>query len=124
MILPQKKVVATRKNPKKMIIFSQPKSGKTTCLAELEDNLIIDLEGGSEFVDALRINVPKMAEEQGVHPLEIVKQIIKELNEVKAKIGKNPYRRISLDTVTVMEDLILPLAADFYRNTPKPLGHI
>lgn len=117
-ILPQKKVSAGRKNPKKMIIFSQPKSGKTSCLAELEDNLIVDLEGGSEFVDALRINVPKLAEEQGVAPLEIVKQIIKELNEVKTKIGRNPYRRISLDTVTVLEDMILPLAAEMYRNTP------
>lgn len=117
-VLPQKKVAASRKNPKKLIIFSQPKSGKTTCLAELENNLIVDLEGGSDFVDGLKINVPKQAEEQGVQPLDVVKQIIKELNEVKTKIGKNPYKYISLDTVTVLEDILLPLAADMYRQTP------
>jgi len=117
MILPQKKVAAVRKNPKKLIIFSQPKSGKTTCLAELENNLIIDLEGGSDFVEGLKINVPKQAEEQGIHSLDVVKQIIKQLNEVKTKIGKNPYQYISLDTVTVLEELLLPLAADMYRTT-------
>jgi len=118
MILPQKKIGASRKNPKKLIIFSQPKSGKTTCLANLENNLIVDLEGGSDFVEGLKINVPKQAEEQGVHSLDVVKQIIKELNEVKSKIGKNPYKYISLDTVTVLEDILLPLAADMYRQTP------
>lgn len=117
MLLPQKKVKAGRKNPKKFIIFSQPKSGKTTCLAELEDNFIVDLEGGSEYVDALKVNVPKQAEEQGVQPLDVVKQIIKELNEVKVKIGRNPYKYISLDTVTVLEEMLLPLAADMYRQT-------
>jgi len=118
MILPQKKVNASRKNPKKIVIFSQPKSGKTTCLAELENNLIVDLEGGSEFVDALKINVPKLAAERGVSSLEILKEIIKDLAEVKTKTGKNAYERISLDTVTVLEDILLPLAADMYRATP------
>ena len=69
MILPQKKVNASRKNPKKLIIFSKPKSGKTTTLAQLEDNLIVDLEGGSDFVDALKINVPEEANKKGVHYL-------------------------------------------------------
>lgn len=118
MLLPQKKVNASRKNPKKLIIFSKPKSGKTSSLAELEDNFIVDLEGGSEYVDALKVNVPKTASEQGIAPLEVVKQIIKELNEVKTKIGRNPYKRITLDTITVLEELILPLAADMYRATP------
>ncbi len=118
MILPQKKVGVERKDPKKLIIFSKPKSGKTTTLAELDSNLIVDLEGGSEFVEAFKINVPKLAEEKGVSLLEIVKEIIKNLREVKTKIGKNPYKRITLDTVTVLEDIILPLAADMYRTTP------
>ena len=118
MLLPQKKVNASRKNPKKLIIFSKPKSGKTTTLAELDSNLIVDLEGGSDFVDALKINVPQIATEKGVHPLEVVKEIIKDLNEVKSKINKNPYQRITLDTVTVLEEMVLPLAADLYRQTP------
>ncbi len=118
MALPQKKVKATRVNPKKLIIFSQPKNGKTSCLAELEDNLIIDLEKGTSFVDALKIDVITDAESQNVSPLEILKSTIKELNEVKNKIGKNPYKRITIDTVSILEEVVLPMANDMYRNTP------
>lgn len=116
-LLPQKKVDAVRVNPRKLVIFSKPKTGKTSALAELENNLIVDLEGGSDFVEALKINVPRLAEERGVAPLEIVKETIKELNDVKKKIGRNPYQRITLDTVTVLVDIVLPLAADMYRAT-------
>jgi hypothetical protein len=117
MALPQKKVKATRVNPRKLIIFSQPKNGKTSCLAELEDNLIIDLERGTGFVEALKIDVIAEAEAQGVLPLDILKSTIKELNEVKAKIGKNPYKRITIDTVSLLEEMVLPMANDLYRNT-------
>ena len=117
MALPQKKVKATRVNPKKLIIFSQPKNGKTSCLAELEDNLIIDLEKGTSFVDALKIDVITDAESQNVSPLDILKSTIKELNEVKNKIGRNPYKRITIDTVSILEELVLPMANDFYRNS-------
>lgn len=117
MALPQKKVKATRVNPKKLIIFSQPKNGKTSCLAELEDNLIIDLERGTSFVDALKIDVLTEAEQQGVTPLDVLKSTIKELNEVKAKIGRNPYKRITIDTVSLLEEYVLPMANDLYKNT-------
>ena len=124
MALPQKKVKATRVNPKKLIIFSQPKNGKTSCLAELEDNLIIDLERGTSFVDALKIDVITEAEEASkssgtvVLPLDILKNTIKELNDVKTKIGKNPYQRITIDTVSLLEEMVLPMANDLYRNSP------
>ena len=57
--LPTKKVKATRINPKKLIIFGKPKSGKTTCLSQLEDCLILDLENGlniSDFRDNIHLN--------------------------------------------------------------------
>jgi len=116
-MLPKTKVKATRVNPKKMIIFSQPKNGKTSSLAELEDNLIIDLENGTEFVDALKINVVAEAETQKVAPLDIIKSVIKELNDVKTKINRNPYKRITIDTVSVLEEMVLPLANQMYRDT-------
>lgn len=119
MILPTKVVKANRVNPKKMIIFSKPKNGKTSSLAKLENNLIVDLEGGSEFVDALKINVVKEAQDKNISLLEVVKLIIKDLKEVKVKIGKNPYQFITLDTVTVLEDIVLPLANQMYRDIPQ-----
>ena len=46
-VLPTSKVKAERVNPKRIVIYSKPKTGKTTAYAGLEDNLIIDLENGS-----------------------------------------------------------------------------
>jgi hypothetical protein len=125
MILPKTIVKSSRVNPKKVIIFSKPKVGKSSSLAQLENNLIVDLEGGTDFIDGLKINVPKAAEEQSiatgqsVSKLDIVKQIIKDLKEVKTKIGKNPYQFITLDTVTVLEEIVLPLANQMYRDLPQ-----
>ena len=49
------KVKAESQSPKNLIIFSKPKVGKTSLLAELNDALIIDLEDGSDYVDALKV---------------------------------------------------------------------
>ena len=57
MELPKKKVKASRKSPKNMIIYGPPKIGKTTVLSQLNDCLIIDLEDGSDMVDALKVKV-------------------------------------------------------------------
>lgn len=54
-VLPTEKVKAKVKNPRFLILFGKPKSGKTTIVSELHDNLIIDLEGGSEFLEALSV---------------------------------------------------------------------
>lgn len=53
--LPTNKVKAVSVNPKFLILYGRPKSGKTSCLAQLENNLIVDLEGGSEFIDAMAV---------------------------------------------------------------------
>ena len=53
--LPTSKVPAVSVNPRFLIIYGRPKSGKTSALAQLENNLIIDLEGGSTFIDAMAI---------------------------------------------------------------------
>ena len=54
--LPTNKVAITQVNPDKLILFSSPKPGKTTALAMLENNLILDLEDGAGYVNALKIN--------------------------------------------------------------------
>ena len=57
MELPTKVIKAARKSPKNMIIYGPPKIGKTTSLSQLEGCLIIDLEDGSDMIDALKIKV-------------------------------------------------------------------
>ena len=60
MELPTKKVKAARKSPKNMVIYGPPKIGKTTALSQLDNCLIIDLEEGSDMVEALKIKVTNL----------------------------------------------------------------
>ena len=103
-VLPTKKVKAERQNPKRMIIYSKPKTGKTTAYAGLDDNLILDLESGSDYVEALKIKVNTLQE-----LLDAGKAI---------KAAGNPYKYVTVDTVTALEDMIQPLAIKLYRQTP------
>ena len=102
-VLPTSKVKAERVNPKRIIIYSKPKTGKTTAYAGLEDNLIIDLENGADYVEALKVKVSSLQE-----LLDTGKAI---------KAAGNPYKYITIDTVTALEDMIMPLAIKLYRQT-------
>ena len=62
MELPKNKVAALRKSPKNMVIYGPPKIGKTTVLSKLDDCLIIDLEGGSDMVEALKVKATNLSE--------------------------------------------------------------
>jgi hypothetical protein len=104
LVLPTKKVSATRVNPKRLLIYSKPKTGKTTAFAGLEGNLIIDLENGTDYVDAMKVKANSLKE------LLAVGKAVEEA-------GK-PYRVITIDTVTALEEMVMPLAVKKYKNTP------
>lgn len=103
-VLPTTKVKASRVNPKRLVMYSKPKTGKTTALAGLDNNLIIDLEEGSDYVDALKVKVNNL----------------KELREIGEQIKANgkPYKYVSIDTVTALEDMVKTLALKNYKDTP------
>lgn len=117
--LPEKKIKSTRVNPKTMILFSQPKMGKTTIVSELNDCLIIDLENGAQFVDAIKYNVLKKAEEESKLPLIVLKELMGAIVEANEKKGSYKYKYIAIDTVTALEEIVLPLANKMYRDTPQ-----
>ena len=103
-VLPKKKISATSKSPKRMLIFSKPKTGKTSLLAELPNSLLLDLEDGSDFLDAVKIKIDSVDR-------------LKEVGEAIKKEGK-PYKYIIVDTVTRLEDLSVSLALKIYKATP------
>ena len=102
-ILPTKKVKVERFNPKRLIIYSKPKTGKTTAFAGLEDNLILDLEDGADYVEALKIKINSLQD-----LLDAGKAI---------KEAGCPYKYVTVDTVTALEDMIGPLAVKLYKQT-------
>lgn len=116
--LPKQKVKATRVNPGSMILFSLPKAGKTTAVAALENCLIIDLEEGSNFVDALKFDVQKEARKKEVLPIDVLYELIQTIENENKKRGDYVYKYIALDTVTALEDVVLPLANKLYKDTP------
>ena len=104
LVLPTKKVAAKSHSPRKLIIYSKPKVGKTSALAELENALIIDLERGTDFLDAMKVQVNELAE-------------LRKVGEAIIAAGK-PYKYIVIDTITKLEEMCLPLALSMYRKTP------
>jgi hypothetical protein len=103
-VLPTSKISAERVNPKRIVIYSKPKTGKTTAYAGLENNLILDLENGADYVEALKIKISNLQE-----LLDTGKAI---------KEAGCPYKYVTVDTVTALEDMIMPLAIKLYKKTP------
>lgn len=107
--LPTKKIPAVSVNPKFLIVYGRPKAGKTSCLAQLSENLIIDLEGGSTFIEALAVQA------RTVTDLGEIAQAIRAKN---TEVGHNFYKRITIDNATRLEEICLSYAATLYRQSP------
>lgn len=109
LVLPETIIEASTKSPETLIIFSAPKAGKTSLVAQLESNLLIDLEQGSNFVSGLKI---KATSYQDLY------QICQ-----KIKDKGRPYKYITLDTATALEDMCDGLALKLYQETPMGKGY-
>lgn len=115
--LPTSKSKATRVNPRKIILFGKPKIGKSTALSQLDNCLIIDLEGGTDFLQALKIDVLKISREKDMLPINVLRQIINQIKEANAKKGDYVYKYGAIDTISVLEDMVLPVALSLYKAT-------
>lgn len=100
-VLPTEKIKAKVKNPRFLIIFGKPKAGKTTLVAQLDNNLIIDLEGGSEFMDCLSIQARNVAE---------LGEIANAIREKNKECNGFFYKRITIDNATRLEEITLSYA--------------
>ena len=104
MQLPKSKVKASRKSPKNMIIYGPPKIGKTTMLSKLDNCLIIDLEDGSDMVDALKVKANSLDE-------------LTEIGKAIMKDGR-PYKYVAIDTISKLEEWCEVEAKELYMKTP------
>ena len=100
--LPTTKRAATQVHPKFAVFIGQPKSGKTTIMAQLPNNLIIDLENGTDYYDAMVVKATN----------------IDELSQIAASIAasEHKYDYITIDTASVLDEMVLPLAAMMYLS--------
>lgn len=102
--LPTQKTKIKTNNPKNLIMFGLPKVGKTTLLSMLPKCLIIDLEDGTDYVEAFALKA------------STYQDLFLIAKELKENPGQFDY--VALDTITALEDICLPYANKLYRETP------
>ena len=107
--LPTSKIPASTTNPQFLVLIGREKVGKTSALAQLDSNLIIDLEGGSTFVDAMAIQCRTISD------LGEAASAIRAKNK---EVGHNFYKHITIDNATSLEEICLGYAATLYRQQP------
>lgn len=108
-ILPTERRKAQNYNPRLLVLFGLPKSGKSSCVASLDDNLIIDLEDGYRALEVMTVPA------KDIYDIFAIKAAIE--NKIK-ETGKKPYRYITIDNATRLEEMSLIYAAALYRKTP------
>ena len=108
-VLPTERRKATDYNPRLMVLFGKPKSGKSSLMAALDNNLIVDLEDGYRSLDVMCVQA------RNAKDIFDVKAAIEQKN--KENGGKPFYRFITIDNATRLEEMSLPYAAHLYRQT-------
>lgn len=109
-VLPKEKQKAKVANPKLLILFGRPKAGKSTLAAAIENNLIIDLENGYQALEAMVVQA-RSIKDFG----EIANAIKEEINTT----GKKPYKYITIDNATRLEEMCLSYACQLYKASPQ-----
>lgn len=110
LVLPKEKSVPKVNNPKFLILAGRPKAGKSTLMTALDNNLIIDLEDGYQALSALVVQA------RSINDFAEIANALK--TEINNNEGKFPYKYITIDNATRLEEMCLPYATQLYRQTP------
>ena len=110
LILPTERSIPKVNNPKFLILFGRPKAGKSTIVASLDNNLIIDLENGYMSLSALVVQARSIND---------FAEIANALKAKQKELGHYPYKYITIDNATRLEEMCLPYAAQLYKLTPQ-----
>lgn len=106
MALPTKKTEIVSQDPQNLIIFSNPKAGKSSSIAQLPDTLILDLENGYKYLNNCY-----------VQPIETVQDLYNTAKSLRTE--QHNFKFVAIDTVTKLEEVALSLAKKLYQDTPK-----
>jgi hypothetical protein len=126
--LPKTLIPADTSDPGMIIIYGPPKCGKTTLISKIPNNLILDLENGARFIERLSVNIigwqapdgeteairNNRWEDKKYYITEVGRQIIED---------NYPYDFLTIDTATVLEEMVMPLAVAKYKASPMGGGY-
>lgn len=126
-ILPQGKLAPIRVNPKILMLYALPKVGKTKVLSELDNTLILDLEGGAEMYECSRMKITStmQSKDKGLKLIPgnensgySIDEVITSIIETgKQNGGKFPFNYIALDTIDKLEDFAEISATRKYKQS-------
>lgn len=102
-VLPTERRKVQNYNPRLMVLYGKPKVGKSSAVASLDNNLIIDLEDGYRSLPVMAVSAKNVSE------LFAVKKALEE--KISELGGKFPYKFITIDNATRLEEMSLPYAA-------------
>lgn len=108
-VLPTERRKAVDYNPRLLVLFGKPKSGKSSLMASLDNNLIIDLEDGYRALDVMCVQA------RTAKDMFLIRNAVEQKNAENG--GKPFYRFITIDNATRLEEMALPYAAKLYRST-------
>lgn len=117
MKLPEIKT-STLDHPKYMIVYAQPKVGKTTALSHLQNACIVDWENGTKYIKGVAVfNVIDEAKEFKGNPVQTINAFAQMLEDYKTKSGKYPYDYLVIDSLTKIGEVAAKLATVLYKNS-------
>lgn len=99
MELPTSKIKPSYINPRTLLIYSKPKAGKTSVISGLDDVLIVDTEKGSDFVEALKVQINSFKELKDLMNSLYLKGTNNNTQKYVA-----PYKYICVDTLTRIDE--------------------
>ena len=101
-----KKEMVTIKShsPRELMIYSKPKMGKTDLISRIEDCAIIDLEGGSGYVNGY------------IHQVNNLDELGKLLTWLEKE---KPYKYVAIDTISRLEEFCEIEATLNYMNSTQ-----
>lgn len=112
--LPTKPVEPDLNAISKLCIVAHQGVGKTTAVAQIPNNLIIDLENGTKQVGGLSLNLLEIAGQTNISLLKAFIETIKSLKEANEANNKAVYDYITIDGISALEKLAKQKAtADF-----------
>lgn len=128
--LPTDLVPPSYVDPRVLVLYSLPKIGKTPTVAQLPKCLVVDIEGGTDYIAATKVKViglkppvnetpeQKQARFTGVLMNGAIVKPYYMTEVISALRKKNPYTFIAIDTVTKLEEMCEKDATMMYMNSP------
>jgi len=119
-VLPTTKRVAPAIiEPKRLVIFSHYKVGKTSNLGALPNSLIIDLEDGADSYACASLNIRRIAtEDTDGNVLSALNLVISMLVKANTEAKKSVYDFIIIDTTSALELIARNFATYLYKQRP------